>query len=243
MVLPLYLAMNASEITHYPLPEHPAWMACHFSPWTNGVSNLPASLPQGAILILNDRIPCQGHSADLVAAQLNKAVTSLSCESVLLDFQRPDNPETEAVVRAILEAVSCPVAVTEHYAKDANCPVFLGPNPLHIPLSEYLSPWQGREIWLEAGLTQERAAIRKDGTVFTPCFPPEGLDGGFFDETLCCRYTTVCSENAIEFTLFDTPESLSRKLDAAQALGVTRTVGLYQELGGSQFLLPPFLRG
>lgn len=230
MVLPLYLAMNASEITHYPLPEHPAWMACHFSPWTNGVSNLPPSLPPDAMLILNDRIPCQGHSADLVAAQLNEAVTGFSCESVLLDFQRPGNPEAEAVVRAILEAVSCPVAVTEHYAKAADCPVFLGPNPLHIPLSEYFSPWQGREIWLEAGLTQEKAMVRQDGTVFTPCFPIEALDGGFFDQKLLCRYHTTISDACIEFTLFDTFESLREKLDAAQALGVTRAVGLYQEL-------------
>lgn len=232
MVLPLYLAMNASEMSYSPAPDRCAWMACHFSSYGNGITNIPESLPAGSILILNDRMPCQGHSAGLAAAQLKEAVEQLECESVLLDFQRSGNLETEAVVQALLETLPCPVAVSESYAAALSCPVFIGPNPLHIPLETHLAPWKDRDIWLEAALCQETAAVTKNGAEFVPQFPPEGLDGGYFDETLCCNYITKICENTIEFTLFDTPESLEKKLALARSLGVKRAVGLYQELGG-----------
>lgn len=231
MVLPLFLAMNASEMTFFPVPDRCAWMACHFSSYGEGITNIPESLPEGSILILNDRMPCQGHSADLTAAQLKEAAARLRCESVLLDFQRPESPETEAVVRTILETLPCPVAVSEPYAVGLSCPVFLPPCPLHIPLAEHLTPWRGREIWMEAALCQETVTVTGNGASFSPCFPPEGLDGGFFDEGLCCHYFHRTGIEAAEFTLFDTAESLERKLDLAHSLGVSRAVGLWQELG------------
>ena len=231
MVLPLYLAMNASEMSASPLPAHFGWMACHFSSFGCGISNVPKDLPPGAMLILNDRIPCQGHSPDLVASQMVEAADRLGCESLLLDLQRPESPETETVVDAILSAAPCPVAVSEWYAAGRDCPVLLGPGPLHIPLAEYLAPWRDREIWLEAALIQECAVVTAEGTEFSRQFPPEGLEGGFCDEALCCHYHTHIEPDKITFRLFDTPESLVKKLELAAELGVKRAVGLYQELG------------
>lgn len=230
MVLPLFLAMNASELTFSSIHDHCAWMACHFSPFTEGLSNIPDSMPPASMLILNDRVPCQGHSADLVASQIRDAVSRLECESVLLDFQRADNPEAEAVVQAIHAALPCPVCVSECYAGDLPCPVLLGPNPLHIPLNDYLAPWQGREIWLEAALCQGQITVTEYGSKFVWCIPADHLSGGIFDESLCCNYLTRIDENQVRFTLFDTLETLGKKLDLAHSLGVSRAVGLYQEL-------------
>lgn len=232
MVLPLNLAMTAAEMSASDaIPQYCAWMACHFSTYSQGLTNIPDRLPKGAMLILNDRFPCQGHSPGLAAQQLAEAVTRLECESVLLDFQRPDEPETEAVVRAVMDALTCPVGVSEAYAKAPDWPVFLSPAPLHVELKDWLSPWQGREIWLEAALCQEVISVTERGTTFTPCFPTDGLEVGFFDETLCCQYRTEILNDEIRFTLFDTRESLEKKLKKAHSLGVTRAVGLYQELG------------
>ncbi len=236
MVLPLNLAMNASEMSFFPMPDRCAWMACHFSAYGSGITNIPEALPGQSILILNDRFPCQGHSASLVALQLKEAVAQLECESVLLDFQRPPTPETTTIVKAILDDLPCPVAVSENHAGNFSCPIFLQPNPLHIPLSVYLAPWQSREIWLEAALCQETATVTEKGPQFSPCFPTDALEGGFFDEALCCHYITKTEEDRIIFTLFDTPESLEKKLDLAQSLGVKRAVGLYQELGALPLL-------
>ena len=232
MVLPLYLALTAAEISRIsPLPELCAYMACHFSPYTEGISNIPEALPFGSVLILNDRIPCDHHSPDLVAGQLAAAVERLGCESVLLDFERPPEVESCAIVRAILQALPCSVAVTESFAQDLSCPVFLAPAPLHMSLAAHLAPWQGREIWLEAALCQERITVTHTGTGFDPVFPTQQLEGGFYDAKLRCNYRTTVSDDTITFTLFDTRETLKEKLESAHSLGVARAVGLYQELG------------
>jgi len=231
MVLPLNLAMTAAEMSAADtVPPHCAWMACHFSPCSQGLANVPETLPKGAMLILNDRFPCQGHSPDLVAWQLAEAVARLECESVLLDFQRPEEPESAAMVHAVMNALSCPVGVSEAYAKKPAWPVFLSPAPLHMELREWLAPWQGRQIWLEAALCQEFVSVTEKGTIFTPQFPTDHLDGGFFDKNLCCNYRTEIRAEEIRFTLYDTPASLEKKLKKAHSLGVTRAVGLYQEL-------------
>lgn len=234
MVLPLYLALTAAEIPHIsPLPHFCSYMACHFSPYTEGLSNIPDTLPFGSLLILNDRIPCDHHSADLVAGQLCTAVGHLGCESVLLDFERPPDAGSQAIVRAIMQALPCAVAVTEAYASAFSCPVFLPPAPLHTPLAAYLAPWQSREIWIEAALCQEKITVTKAGTTFTPIFPTQQLNGGFYDSKLHCNYHTVVSDEQIDFTLFDTHETLKEKLELARSLGVARAVGLYQELGNT----------
>ena len=232
MALPLYLAMTTSEMSSIdPFPENFAYMACHFSPYSQGLSNLPPTLPENAILILNDNFPCQGHSPSLAAHQIREVLTQFQCESLLLDFQRPATPETEQMVLSIIEKLPCPGALPPSYSRNWDGPVFLPPCPLHIPMEEYLAPWEGREIWLEAALCQETITITKDGSTFVPCFPPKNLEGGFFDEGLCCHYIIQSVHEEIRFTLFDTRESLSRKLEKAHSLGVTRAVGLYQELG------------
>lgn len=232
MALPLNIAMTAAEISSCDhISGQIAWMACHFSPGSQGLSNLPATLPPSSMLILNDREPLQGHSPSLVAQQLCHAVEALECESVLLDFQRPPGPESTEIVQAILEALPCSVAVSEGFAPSLTCPVFLPPPPLHIPLKTYLVPWQGQEIWLEAALCQETVTVTKNGTSYAAQFPRDIFDGGWYDEQLLCRYTTSITPEVISFTLFDTPDTLSRKLSVAEVLGVVRAVGLYQELG------------
>lgn len=231
MVLPLYLAMTGREIlaAKSSVPRC-AYMACHFSPYSQGLTNLPTSLPPSSMLILNDRMPWDGHSGDLVAHQLQDAVTQFRCESLLLDFQRPPTEETQQLVRCICETLSCPVAVTEGFTEAFDCPLLLSPAPLHIPLEEYLAPWKGREIWLEAALCQEEIRVRTSGAEIRSVFPTDGFTDGFYDEELNCHYRCKTDADSITFTLFDTLETLQQKLELAHALGVTRGVGLWQEL-------------
>ena len=61
-----------------------------------------------------------------------------------------------------------------------------------------------------------------------PYSPP---DGDFFrDDALCCSYRCDIRPDAAVFTLWRTPEDLADLLTQAQALGIRRTVGLYQQL-------------
>ena len=73
--------------------------------------------------------------------------------------------------------------------------------------------------------------ITETGVTATSQFPPDGLSGGFYEENLRCQYTTNINKDSITFTLFDTRESLEKKLELAASLGVKRAVGLWQELG------------
>lgn len=230
MPLPLNLAMTPTEIGSVPcLPPRIAWMACHFSPGGTGLIDTPAGLPERSLLILDDSIPCEGHSAPLIADSLRAIVTRFHCSGVLLDFQRPGNTEAAVIAAELVQALPCPVGVTPEYAASLSCPVFLPPAPLHIPMARYLHPWQTREIWLEAALCREVITITKRGTSFAATAAPDDCGAGFYDPALCCRYIAATEKEHITFTLFDTPQTLKQKLELAAAAGVTQAIGLYQE--------------
>ncbi|MBR2888675.1 MAG: hypothetical protein IKC09_00175 [Oscillospiraceae bacterium] len=227
MGLPLYLAMTAAEFTACsPLPDYPAWMACHFSPYGTGLTNLPPALPEKAMVILNDRIPIGSHDPEFILEQLSR----LSPACLLLDFQRPGIKETAELVRILGQELRIPVGVAEPYGAITDGPVFLSPIPPDVPAEEYLAPWQGREIWLEAALgglvwqvTESGAAAVDLGAV---------PDGGMADRDLCCHYRVTQGENRTAFSLWRTREDLNALLKKAAGFGVTRAVGLWQELGG-----------
>lgn len=225
MGLPLYLALTAAEFTacsHF--PANPAWMACHFSPYGTGLCNLPPYLPENAMVILNDRIPPAGHDAEYILDQLAR----INCSCILLDFQRDGCPETAALVRAIVEVESRPVGVTPEYGRALNCPVFLPPVPLDMPPAAYLAPWNGREIWLEAALDGMRYTVTEQGSV--PGTLSRIPDRGQRDDGLFCHYQIETFETKAEFSLWRTRENLDALLDAAASYGVTKAVGLWQEL-------------
>ena len=219
MALPFYLAMTLEEMEEADtLPPCAAWMA-----WQGA---LPTALPPNAMLILTDRLPCR--DPDRLAAEIK----ALNCGSILLDFEHAPEPETMGIASALSKALSCPVAAPPGFSVDPDCPVFLPPCPLHVPLADYLRPWQGRDIWLDVTAQQQIITVTQSGTRYGPTAPADRQDGGWPDEVLQCRCISEMSEDAVRFILFDTPDTLKAKLNRAETLGISRAVGLYQELGG-----------
>ena len=224
MAFPLYFALTGAEFRLCPqLPVHCGWLACHFSPYSTGITNIPQNLPKNSMLILDDSTPINGHDSQQIIAQ----ISALNIDSVLLDFQRPPTEESLDMARA-LTGLSCPVGVSESHAQSLSCPVFLSAPPLHIPLNTYIVPWQDREIWLEISLGQECITIDEKGqrnqSWFVSDLPV------FSSPTLACRYQTVLEDREVSFLFHRTKEDLSALLSLAQSLGITRAVGLYQEL-------------
>ena len=227
MEIPLYLAMTAAEFSSCdPLPQHPAWMSCRFSSSGNGLCNLPPTLPEGTLLILDDQTPPAGHDAFLIRRQLEEILNSHRCAGLLLDFQRPDSMETAEIAKALL-SLPCPVCVSHLYAEDPSCPVFVPPCPLTTPMEQHLAPWQGREIWLEVASDRADYRIHKNGCQVRPA-SQEALP--FYDEKLFCHYGIRIEPEQILFTLERKRTDLDILLASAAACGVTRTVGLFQEL-------------
>ena len=236
MALPLYLALTMAEFQKcsHP-PAHTAWMACHYSSYGSGLSNLPRSLPAEAMLILNDRTPAHGHDPDMILHQLQELEASIHYKYILLDFQRPDSPENAAVAKAVVSAAICPVGVSELYAGELACPVFLPPAPPHVPLKEHLAPWQGREIWIEAALGGEIVTVTEKESVFSPLPPAEIPKNSLEDPALHCHYRSKTFDDRIDFTLWRTRDDLTNLLREAEGLGVTLAVGLWQELSNQVY--------
>lgn len=226
-----YLAMTAAEIhAAAALPQKLAYMACHFSPYGLGLSNCPQWLPPDSVLIVNDRTPICGHDPGIITAQLIELVDALKCGSVLLDFQRPDCKQTADLCATLTSALACPVCVSDLYADALACPVFLPPPPLNQPLQQHLTPWKGREIWLESALDAASITVTEGGSHYTPQpYTPPG-EGCFPDEALHCRCWQEIEEDKIIFHLYRTEEDLEALLEEAEALGVKQAVGLYQQL-------------
>ena len=229
MVLPLYLAQTPLEMAGNSLPEHPAYMACHFSPGGKGLSNLPQALPTGSMLILDDSTPMDGHEPTLILNQLAQAISGLGCGSLLLDFQQRDIPGQQELAKLLSGSLPCPVGVSELYGKELSCPIFLPPLPPDRPLSEYLAPWQGREIWLEAALDGITLTLTESGCTAAPL--PDFPENGLTDEILHCRYSIETTADSAIFRLWRTQKDLENLLTEAQSLYVTKAIGLWQELG------------
>ena len=226
MVLPLYLALTAAEFAFCSsFPEKLAWMACHFSPYGTALSNLPPKLPESAMVILNDRTPIHGHDPKSILCKLGELKPHL----LLLDFQQQEVEETAHLADFLVKNMDCPVGVTHWYGERLDCPVFLPPVPPDVAVSDYLAPWQGREIWLEAALAGITYTVTANGSTAAPL--PHPPKDGLADKDLHCHYKIEEYISRVEFYLYRTPEDLQSLLKDAKSHGVTTAVGLYQELG------------
>lgn len=231
MPIPLIPAMTGCEISQKAdLPPKIAWMACHFSPCGTGLSNLPEFLPPGSMVIVNDQMPVCGNDPARITAQLADLVETHQCSSILLDFQRPDEPQTAVITEAIVRELPCPVGVSASFARDLPCPVFLPPAPPHTPLDEYIMPWQGREIWLEAALDGAVITVTENGSTVTPSLFAAPADHCHTDKDLLCHYHMDVQNDRIVFHLYRTRDDLSALLAAAENTNITKAIGLYQEL-------------
>lgn len=229
MAIAQYLAMTAAEmIGSTSLPQKAAWMACHFSPYSTGLCNLPSALPPGSLLILNDRTPLHGHDVNRVCQELTQAIEQFSCFGLLVDFQNKPTDESLQLTAYLATHLQYPLGLPPAYAVK-NAAVFIPAAPTLTRLSRYLAPWKGQEIWLEDALEGESAILTKDGTsIRANPGPQDGIIHA--DRNLHCHYTIQARQNSILFHTWRTNSDLEALLEDAEQEGVTLSVGLYQEL-------------
>ena len=231
MEIPLFLAMTAAEFrSATEIPPQMAWMACHFSAYGIGISNVPQALPQGTMLMLNDRTPICGHDPVLVAETLCNAAQNLGCGSILLDFQRADTSALIKVVEAVLERAGCPVGVSSLYANGLDCPVLVPPILPSVPPEEALAPWKGREIWLELSTEGTEITVTEEGSRYTSLSHFLPHEKTHSEPALFCHYEITVQEDRICFQLGRTKEDQDALVQAVQGLNVTKVLGLWQEM-------------
>lgn len=235
MAVDVFLAMTAAEICgNHSLNPHLGWMACHFSPYGTGLSNLPKQLPADSLLMVDDITPIRGHDPGRILEQLTVCAERFRCRGILLDFQRPDVEELFDLVQFLSQELPCPVAVSSFYADAATCAVCLPPvSPSEAP-ETWFSPWQGREIWLELALDAEEITITEQGSKSVPAPYPGDFHPEFHEEALCCHYRIQKDTDKIKFLLRRTKEDLFDLLNLGESFGVTTAVGLYQEFSENE---------
>lgn len=227
MSLRFYLAMTEAEIrSATSLPRHLAYMACHFSPYGIGLTNIPKQLPPGSILIVNDRVPVLHHDPAFILRQLTSAVQKLNVFGILLDFQIYDVPMTAQIVKTLVNGLPCPVAVSAVYGKELSCPIFTAP-ALHQRFCDFEPIKKGRPLWLDA---YQEAALYKVTSNGCTISKEARLSGkNFFDEVLQCRYSFSVERDSAAFTLSRQAEEITGYLHAAEKAGISVAVGLYQQ--------------
>ena len=223
----VFLAQTEREMAEF-LPKNLAYMALHFSPYDQGLTNAPKQLPAHSILLLDDSMQVTHHDTGLVTRQLQDLVNRFAPEAILLDFQGKYSESTENMASCILQALPCPVAVTERYAKALHCPVFLSPPPVNKALSDYLSPWQEQDIYLELGSEAAQFTVTEKGC--SAMSLPNVHNLPLEDTRLHCHYSVAVKDDRAVFTISRTREDLAELATEAYGLGVKAVVGLYQEL-------------
>lgn len=227
MAIERYLAMTGAEMASAAaLPKKTAWMACHFSPYSTGLCNFPAALPKESLLILNDRTPICGHDPERVCRELKETISKLNCTGLLVDFLNPPNRESLALTSYLAANLPVSLGLPPEYAA-AGCAVFVPAVPTLTPVSQYLSRWQGQEIWLELALGGQTIALKADGAHFGENrFSRKGIIHA--DDALHCHYVIEEQQDAFIFHTWRTTEDLDALLEDAGQIKLA--VGLYQEL-------------
>ena len=211
-----------------PLLPRFAYMAMHFSSYNKGLSNLPESLPKGSMILLDDSLEPADHDPEMVTRQLAELIDRVAPTAVLLDFQRPVTKELEIMAEAIIKALPCPVGVTEAYAKEFGCPVFLPPPPANKALGDYIGPWKKQGVYLEIAPEGLEITVTETGSSATPIFPVSDLP--LEDKRLHCHYNVKVLQDEVVFTICRYREDLAALVQEAEDLGVLGCVGLYGEL-------------
>lgn len=224
MAINIYLAASPAQLSKKEqLPQRIAWMACHFSASSAGLSNCPQWLPPGSLLILDDSSPVQGHDPEQIRQELDDILSKFACGALLLDFQRPGGED----MTLALAGLPCPVVVTERYAHMTSGPVLLPPVPPYTLPGKHLKPWAGRDIWLELAAEGCEIRLTKAGAELSEECPD--VAGRHHHKELHCRYDIMLRSEEAIFRLHRTPEDLLSLLRESEASGVTAAVGLMQE--------------
>lgn len=228
MEIPWFPAITQEEIRQMStLPAQFAWMACHFDPNGNGIIDLPETLPPGCILILNDQIPYNGHSGEIIAQKLKECAQKWRLNGILLDFERPIPEEQKETARMLVNTLPCPVVCGQDTEIEGLISLIQMPPLLENP-KKYFQRKKG--AWLELQKQAVNFCIEKDGCKSDSVEVPQmEIIKGLQDNELYVHYHfTVNTENA-DLLLWRDRQDREKIMELAKEAGIDTIIGLYQE--------------
>ncbi len=116
---------------------------------------------------------------------------------------------------------------------------------LRLRLEEAMERYQGRVVLAVERLSEDFILQSPTGAGTT--LSPEGLDtlmerlhpSTFYSAELCARYFTYMGrDGTVHFVLFDDRETMSRKIQMAEEMGLVAVVAAWDEIEGLDLLSP-----
>lgn len=193
----------------------------------------PASL-----MVLRDDAPPSYEPAPALA-QMLAAYAKNYYSGLVCDWRKPGVPFYDALAGMLDEVcaeLELPLWLTEGYAEASRgAKVMIGSDVVEGGFSRRLaeadSRWPGRCI-LSLIPLRARCTLPKPGETLEMEALPElaGDAPAFFSEDLRCMYYSQSDGAGVAFTLYDTRETIERKLQAAEEAGFQAAVGPLPEL-------------
>ncbi len=195
----IYVVMTGKEIRDCgKLPEKIAYLGCHFG--GNGLVGLPDGLPEGSMLLIDDRVVPQESDIESALAQLKPLLPKFS--GIYLDFQREETPKEAA--NLLVEKLPFPVGVPKRFG--IGIPV-LPPRQLNLLPGDYYHPG----CWTEAAMTAWELTVTKDGCSKKEV-PRKKDFSGHYSEILYCSYSVEMDEEKAVFVMQNNRELLHREI-------------------------------
>lgn len=213
MAREVYAAITGEEMGKISiLPQNIAYLGTHFE--GNTLVDIPEALPEGSLLLIDDRVIPENVSIDLVIVSLSHLFPCLS--GIYLDFQQEDTPKD--LVHSLLKALPVPVGVPRRFG--LGIPVVPPRRLSMLPEKHYLPG-----CWAEGAVSAWELTLTKDGCTKKEVSAKESAYEEY--SKLFCRYAVENDAEKAVFHLQNNRELLHREI--AGNPSVDKWIVLYRD--------------
>lgn len=237
MSIPIYLAAFPDEtngISGYPA----ARLGCRLSQDTPALLAPDPPDDPASLMVLRDEAP-PPYTPTPALAQMLATYAQNYHAGLVCDWRKPAVPFYASLAALLGEScagLGLPLWLTESYAGDAPDAMVMVASDVtegvfSQRLAEAVSRWPGRCVLSLLPLRVRCVLPHPGETLEMEALPELPTDApAFFSEDLCCKYIGRSSGDGVAFTLFDTRETIGRKVQAAEDAGFQAIVGPLPEL-------------
>lgn len=246
MSIPIYLAAFPEEAVG--TPDYPAArLGCRLSQDTPALLAPDPPDDPASLMVLRDETPPAYEPTPALARMLATYAQNYHA-GLVCDWRKPVVPFYDALAILLDEVctgLGLPLWLTDCYAgASQGARVMIGSGITEGRFAQQLasaaSRWPGRCV-LSLLPLRIRCVLSAAGGApemeALPEIPPD--TPVFFSEDLCCMYFSRPAGESVAFTLYDTGETIGRKLQAAEDAGFQAAIGPFSELAALRIPAEP----
>ena len=236
MTFPLYFASWPGQA----VPDG-LYAACGYCVGALGSLQCPEPIPRTPdLIVFHDCTPMKAEQLPTLAAELLRAMSDTGAGGIVCDLERTAQEQAAQLAEHLAaglsagqmlifpEALACPACRAQIISYD----------PIRETFSQLLRRAKSSHLvcWLELAPIHLLLPLPVPGN-FDAQYHPEELAQlrrrqqapSFYSEELCCNYFSFLEHDTLYLGLYDTPQTLQRRLKLAQTT-CSAAIGLTQEL-------------